>query len=136
MNKNVNISFDPDEIDRYLDFHGSIQVVNSDYAKHVFLCATKDFLQKIIDSDMLSGIANRVFYLDKYKFFLDFDPDLDLLLDHISELKYLLTIKETDTVNTYLDELNEYYSQNKDELAQEYYRKYDHFPKVTKNREQ
>jgi len=101
MSKTIEISFDPEEIDDYLGFHGSVRIVNSEYAKHVFLCAISDFLKKRISVEVLSGVANRIYYADNYSFYLHFDSGLGQLLDDISEMEYHLAIKDTDTTDNF-----------------------------------
>jgi hypothetical protein len=111
--KTIEISFDPKEIDDYLSLHGPIKIEHSNYAKRVFLKAIKDFLNMKIDSELLSGVANRIYYIDKFRYPLEFDPDLDQLLDHISELEYNLAIKDKSTVAKHLSEMEEYFAKNK-----------------------
>lgn len=118
MSKTIEISFDPEKIDQYLRLYGPAKVSTISYAKKVFLGATNDYLKKKIDATLLSGIANRIFYIDGLHFALDFDSDLHSILFHISELEYHLVIKDQETVNKYLAELKEYFSKNKSLLDQ------------------
>ena len=113
MNKSIEISFDPDTIDQYLRLYGPVQITTPKYAKYIFLCATNDYLKKKIDATLLSGIANRILYVDGFHFALDFDSDLSFILDDIAELEYNLAINDQETVEKYLRELNDYFSKNK-----------------------
>ncbi len=111
--KTIEISFDPKEIDQYLCLYGPVQITTSEYAKYIFLCATDDYLKKKIDATLLSGIANRILYVDGFHNSLDFGSDLNFMLDDTAELEYNLAINDQETVEKYLGELKDYFSKNK-----------------------